>query len=230
MKIDSKFYYFHFCLPLVIFICLIGLIELTRFDLTLADWLFKWEGGAWNLRGDFFFSDLIHVGGGLFFRGFILILITLWIMSLWVERLKPYKRPLLYIAIIIPVSVGLMTNVGKWLTHTDCPWDLIRYGGERPYLALFEAHSGQYRFGKCFPAGHASIGYALVALYFFFAEIAPRYKFYGLGTGIAVGLLFGISQQIRGAHFISHDLWTMSLCWFISISWYLLLFRNKAQN
>jgi membrane-associated PAP2 superfamily phosphatase len=30
---------------------------------------------------------------------------------------------------------------------------------------------------------------------------------------VAVGLLLGLGQQLRGAHFMSHTLWSGLLCW-----------------
>lgn len=34
-----------------------------------------------------------------------------------------------------------------------------------------------------------------------------------LALPLTLGLVFGIGQQLRGAHFLSHDLWTAWLCW-----------------
>ena len=39
------------------------------------------------------------------------------------------------------------------------------------------------------------------------------WRWLGLVTGLSAGLLFGISQQLRGAHFVSHDIWTLGICW-----------------
>ena len=30
------------------------------------------------------------------------------------------------------------------------------------------------------------------------------------------GLVFGLAQQIRGAHYMSHTLWTAWLCWTVA--------------
>ena len=66
---------------------------------------------------------------------------------------------------------------------------------------------------SCFPAGHASAGYAWVALYFFFLARRPAWRWRGLAIGLIAGAVFGIAQQLRGAHFFSHDLWTLMICW-----------------
>ena len=40
--------------------------------------------------------------------------------------------------------------------------------------------------------------------------------------GMVIGFTFALGQQARGAHFISHDLWTLSLCWFGALGLFLL--------
>jgi membrane-associated PAP2 superfamily phosphatase len=33
---------------------------------------------------------------------------------------------------------------------------------------------------------------------------------------VFIGPLYGLTQQLRGAHFLSHDLVSIALCWFVS--------------
>ncbi|MBL4589450.1 MAG: phosphatase PAP2 family protein, partial [Alphaproteobacteria bacterium] len=181
----------------------------------------------WSLRDSFFFSTILHEGGQGVFQVIVVILILVWAASFYVNIIKPYRKLLLYFAVVVPISIALTTNIGKLLTHVDCPWDLIRYGGDKPYLSIFASHPGTYTYGKRFPAGHSSIGYSLFSLYFVLLEIAPKKRFYGLATGLLIGLLFGMAQQLRGAHFISHDLWTVGICLLISLLGYLILFKAK---
>lgn len=67
-----------------------------------------------------------------------------------------------------------------------------------------------------------------LALYLFCLKVRPKWRWYGLVSGILMGLLFGVTQQARGAHFISHDLWTAAICWFNSLGWYWFAFLRKA--
>ena len=76
----------------------------------------------------------------------------------------------------------------------------------------------------CFPAGHASAGYAWVALYFFFLATRPAWRWRGLAIGLATGAVFGISQQLRGAHFLSHDIFAMIICWGVALGSYYMLY------
>ncbi len=39
--------------------------------------------------------------------------------------------------------------------------------------------------------------------------------------------MFGIAQQARGAHFVSHDLWSAFLVWTVTLSIYAFAFRAR---
>jgi membrane-associated PAP2 superfamily phosphatase len=88
----------------------------------------------------------------------------------------------------------------------------------RPYLSTWREVLQHGRPGRCFPSGHASSGYALVATYFFCRCMAPRLRRYAFGTAMALGLAFGIAQQLRGAHYLSHDVWALAICWFVAVA------------
>lgn len=77
----------------------------------------------------------------------------------------------------------------------------------------------------CFPAGHASAGYAWLCLYYFALLWRPSWRWAGLWIGLGAGLVFGISQQLRGAHFLSHDVATALICWLLSLGLYLIVKR-----
>jgi len=111
----------------------------------------------------------------------------------------------------VPGLVSLL----KASSDLDCPWDLARYGGARAYHGLLYAYAGPS--AHCFPAGHASAGYAWLALFFFFAATRPAWRWRGLAAGAGLGLVFGIDQQLRGAHFLSHDLFTAMICWAVAL-------------
>ena len=69
--------------------------------------------------------------------------------------------------------------------------------------------------GRCFPAGHASTGFAFMGGFFALRTQAPGMAGLWLAVALAAGLLFGGVQQLRGAHFMSHTLWTAWLCWVV---------------
>jgi membrane-associated PAP2 superfamily phosphatase len=86
------------------------------------------------------------------------------------------------------------------------------------------------RHAHCFPAAHASSGYALAALYFLLRERNRRAARLGLALGLGMGVVFGLAQQSRGAHFVSHDIWSAMLVWTVSSLLYTYSFKARLWN
>ncbi len=216
LAFDRDFLARHAGWPLLGFVLATAILIPLRGDLWLADRLYAWEGHRWALQQGFVTQHLIHVMGKrlstLGWYGVALLLIA----SGSFPRLKAWRRPLCFLLLATALSTAAVGTLKLW-TDMDCPWDLARYGGSRPFVDLFTARPALLPHAACFPAGHASAGYAWVALYFFFLATRPRLRWLGLGFGLAVGLLFGFAQQLRGAHFLSHDLWTLAICWSVAL-------------
>ncbi|WP_260292502.1 phosphatase PAP2 family protein [Sedimenticola hydrogenitrophicus] len=225
---DGRFWRNHLLLPLLLFILLAGLLESGTLDIQLADLIYQAGGGGWTLQNSTLFSTILHDQAKMLVKLLAGLLFVLAILSQFIGRMRPYRRAIWYLALVMPLS-GLLVGIGKEVTHVDCPWDLLRYGGEHPYIRLFEPDAGGFRYGKCFPAAHAGAGYTFLALYFFLAVARPEWRGYGLLSGLVLGLVFGLTQQLRGAHFLSHDLWTAAICWFNSLGWYWFAFGRKPR-
>ena len=41
-------------------------------------------------------------------------------------------------------------------------------------------------------------------------------------------MLFGFSQQLRGAHFLSHDVWSAAICWLTALGVYASTWRGSG--
>ncbi len=225
---DDRFWRQHLVTPLLLFLGVATLLELTTIDRVIGDWLFQLEGGSWSLKGAFWTSVVLHDWAKALVKLIALVIISLAVGSLFIPALKPYRRGLWYLAIAMPLS-GMLVGLGKQLSHVACPWDLIPYGGSKPYIRLFEQLPEGVKPGKCFPGGHSSAGYTFLALYFLFREVRPEWRRHGLLAGLCLGLLFGLTQQLRGAHFISHDVWTAAIAWFNSLFWYWVFFLRPRK-
>lgn len=162
---------------------------------------------------------LISYNAPKIFLGIIagLALISALILRLKSRQLCAYahwSKPLLLIAIciaLIPLSqAGL-----KAVTGIYSPVDLLPYGGKHPHIGLLEQlwKYGAVAEGRSFPAGHASGGFALMALYFL--PIKANLRLAGLGLGLLAGWSMGLYQIARGEHFLSHTLFTMFAAWLI---------------
>lgn len=207
----------HVWLPLAVFVVAAILLEATQIDLWLADLIYRIEGGAWSLRRDPFVRDVLHNEANRVISVFYALLLVACAASFFVERLAAYRRGLVYLVVAIAGST-LLVALLKDVTRVNCPWSVDRYGGDVAYLPTLReilAHGPKVR---CFPSGHASSGFALFAFYFFCRVYAPALRWYAFGVAMVVGLTFGIAQQLRGAHYVSHDVWTMAICWFVAVA------------
>ena len=107
----------------------------------------------------------------------------------------------------------LVISILKMHSHTSCPWDLREFGGVATHVSHWAWGMLDGGTGGCFPAGHASAGFAFLGGFFVFRQVLPRTAARWLAGALVVGLIFGLAQQVRGAHYMSHTLWTAWLCW-----------------
>lgn len=184
---------------------------------------------AFPLKNDFWARDVLHhwgrklmltVWGGLFVAWIIC-----WLLAFRWPGLRHYRRALAYLVLVMTLSI-VVVNVGKRVTNTDCPWDLVEFGGERQHYRIFEDKPESLPAGRCFPAGHASGGYSLLGLFFVAVSWGWRRPWLGLLPSLGIGSVFSVAQWSRGAHFPSHDMVTLWLCWLIAWLFYAKVFRG----
>jgi len=213
----------HLLVPLLAAVAASVVLMAGNGDQWLADLLFHWEGGQWAFKDAWWSSHLVHRGGkNLSTLAALLVMLAL-LRACFDARWKPLRLPLLYLLLAVGLSTGVVALL-KSMTHMDCPWDLQRYGGLRPFVGLFQPRPVLLGHAACFPAGHASAGYGWVALYFFALRVRPQWRWAALAVAVATGLVFGISQQLRGAHFLSHDVGALAVSWTVAVLLYLLMF------
>lgn len=243
----AAFYWRHLRTPLLLFALIAPLLASTSIDPTVAHALFfdeahsQWVGGS-----SWWTNELIHRDGSWLIRSLVAFATVVW-ASTWLRprphgcgngaegrdprapRLRELRRPALYFIVSVALSVGLV-GLLKSLTNVDCPRDLTEFGGAFPFIHLFQHRPEALRHARCFPAAHASAGYALLALYFVLRERSRRAARIGLASGLVLGLIFGLAQQSRGAHFVSHDVWSAMLVWTVSLSLYTFVFKARLWN
>ncbi|WP_372716666.1 phosphatase PAP2 family protein [Immundisolibacter sp.] len=216
----------HLLYPLLAFLVVAGLVEYFHWDLALADFLYRLEGDHWALKRHVLTSTIVHEYGRHLVQLLVLAVVGLIIRD-WRAGRERQRAADLYLLACFAVTT-LTVSLLRHLTHVTCPWDLSRYGGELAYVPIFSPLPPGKEAGVCFPAGHASSAYAWVALYYYFRVVSPRYRWYGLAFGLALGLVFDIGQQLRGAHFFSHGLWTLGIAWCVATGGYLLTLNRKT--
>lgn len=140
------------------------------------------------------------------------------------------------VEIVCGLSLNLLLIGGlKVLSHSSCPWDLREFGGLAPYVSHWSWGQGDGGPGHCFPGGHASSAYAWLAL-------APpwlqgnadehRQGWVWLRGVMLAGLLLGLAQTLRGAHYPSHTWWTALLCWLGAQTnhWFFIRWRQSRTG
>jgi membrane-associated PAP2 superfamily phosphatase len=50
-----------------------------------------------------------------------------------------------------------------------------------------------------------------------------------LAGGLLIGTVFALGQQARGAHFLSHDLTSAAIVWYVLLGLYLVMFARRAE-
>ena len=219
----------HLLWPLLAFTLLAGVMELSTVDLMLADKIYQLSGNAWSLREHWITAGLIHNQGRNLVAIMIAVMLMLLAASFISQALAQYKKGLFYL-LVSTLTAGLTLNILKEITHVDCPWDLIRYGGNFEYAKIFAANTDSTHLGACFPSGHASGAYAWFGLVYVAREYRPQWQKPAFLAVLLLGLVFGLGQQLRGAHFLSHDLWSLSLCWFITTGFYFWFYPNSIRS
>ena len=195
-------------------------------DQWLADRIYAWQGHQWGLRSAFVTEMLIHIVGRNLSTAAWLGVLATWLVARSRPRLSSWRTPLAMLLASTLLATAVVAWIKSW-SNMDCPWDLARYGGAREYVGLLSLRPVGMPRAVCFPAGHASAGYSWLALYFFFLVSRPQWRWFGLAAGVSLGLLFGVVQQLRGAHFLSHDLWTAAICWACALAGYLVFQRES---
>lgn len=208
----------HYVLPSAVFAVLFLVLTYGGVDHAVAHRLFELEGGRWALRDAPLLTQGFHRIGKNISTVAWLFALAAWGWAFMTRKHSDLRAAWERALRLIVISVGLSTALvatTKGISHMDCPWDLLGFGGSKIYAPLFETDRFNSEPGRCFPAGQASAGYAWISLYFAALLVRPKWRFHGLAIGLIYGMILGIAQQLRGAHFLSHDLATLWICWIV---------------
>jgi len=218
-------------LPFILFfpsllVVLAVAFEYSGLDLWWVSLFYDAEKQLWPYGNHWLFEDILHSGGQLLDKIFALIWLLAFIVINLKKELLQYRKIFLFFLLASAASPALV-GMGKHLIHIYSPWDLQLFNGMHPYIRLFDPVPSGAPVGNAFPAGHASGGYCFLSLYFVFLRYRSSYRIYGLIFSLGLGLIFGIAQQIRGAHFPSHDMASIFICWYTSLIIYFIFYPKE---
>lgn len=201
---------------MILLLVTMAIFELTPLDLQVQDHFFSFDTGRWLVDED---DPLLRL---IFYSGIKAVIIGVGalailgvVLSFYRERLRPLRQGLV-IFILSLALVPLLVAGSKQFTNVYCPYQIQRYDGVYPYVKIFGSYPETFhpkRRGKCFPAGHATGGFAFMALYYVCRKRWARIA--GASTGLVLGWTMGLYQMFKGAHYLSHTVVTMLLAWII---------------
>lgn len=193
---------------------MLSLVLLLLWDASGLDlWMATLFGDArgFPLQNHWLWNDVLHDKIKPFTWALEIALLLGIAVPFSVLRALPVSRRA-QLALTTLVALLLVSSI-KLRSATSCPWDLQQFGGAAIYVSHWARGVLDGGGGGCFPAGHASAGFAFLGGFFVFRHRHPALAWYWLAGTLALGLLLGVAQQIRGAHYMSHTLWTAWLCW-----------------
>ncbi|MCE1118882.1 MULTISPECIES: phosphatase PAP2 family protein [Pseudomonas] len=246
----TRFYLNNLAFPLLLAVLVFVLFDLTELDRWISNLLLD-ANGQFVFAHNALFEKLTHKWprilpdwtGELAVIGVMLSL--LWPLAsrsaraarlLDAVRIAPvmrwstrYRRDLWFVV----VAFGLCTMVIHYLkSHTGvyCPVETTLYGGTEARYEWFDQFNGLDRAGpgRCWPGGHASSGFTLLALYF----IALRHRWQHarklLVAILLIGMFYGTTRVLQGWHYMSHTFWAGIFVWLTSWFTALLFYGRPA--
>lgn len=208
---SNRFYLRQAVLLLVSGGALLFLSRYQEWDLMLSDFWFDQQTMSFPLIDNYWLAVVNH-----HYIKYAVIAVALMTFVLGALLRKFHW---MIVALIMVAGPGVVSLL-KSFSHHSCPWDLVRYGGsdyEYPLLGSAEGFVGK---GGCFPGGHASGGFGLLALYFLLYPWSKNAATWGVMLVILLGMVMGFGQVMRGAHFFSHNLWSVWWVWLTQVFLY----------
>ncbi|MCZ2721012.1 phosphatase PAP2 family protein [Marinomonas sp. 15G1-11] len=206
-----------FIYTLVMLLFTVLIFETTSLDLFVQNSLYDFTEKHWLLSLDkgsmvhFIFYDGIKALL-IIFALILLVLLLFFRKRPWVKERRKGLMTVLLSLIFIPMSVG----IAKDISNVACPYKLTAYGGRIPYVGVFESYPDGLKPAqtqRCFPAAHASGGFALLSL--FFLARTKKGRTQAVAAALSVGWLMGGYKMLIGHHFLSHTLVSMIFSWLI---------------
>lgn len=185
----------------------------TEADAALLDPFFDHADHDFPLHSHWFFDSGMHEGGKFLVIAIAAVMTVLAVRGAIQRKPRAAWGQWLYPVVCLLLTVAI---AGQWkhMAHQGVPSDLLRFGGTHARLdertpVIFGLHLGS-------PAAHAASAFAWISLYFVAVSLSVARPWVWIVPGAALGLLFALTQHVRGAHVISHNLWSIAIAWSVA--------------
>ncbi len=184
-------------------------------DFAVSRYFFDPVAGAFPVKDAPLFASVGHTG-------LKWLVLSVWLFSAAAAAfMRKWRSPLVFFCITVALTT-LVAALLKMNSAHSCPWDLRGFGGTVDWFPLFGSPAFPSGPGHCWPGGHAAGGFSLVAGYFAFRGNHRVLARSALGAALGLGALMSYVQIARGAHFLSHNLWSFWIGWFCSLAGFLI--------
>ena len=213
--------------PVIVAAVLIGVEVTSDADRVITRLFADPNGHGFPLRASFWLEVVMHQWAKYAVITLGALVASALVLSYIVRGWREGRRILVFLLLAMTLA-PLSVTLGKAASSRHCPWDVDEFGGVVPYTRFFEAPQARTPPGHCFPAGHASTGFALFAFYFgAYAQRRRQAARCALLLGIAAGFVLGFGRVLQGAHFTSHVFWSGVTCWTVMLGLYALTLAGR---
>jgi membrane-associated PAP2 superfamily phosphatase len=190
-----------------------------RIDLAISRWFFDETRHTFPLTNQWFLKVVLHdavrVMGAVAALALPGLALTSWLTK-QPEGLYAQRQALL-LASAACFAGAAAVGILKHMSSHACPWDLALFGGTVAYQPLFGGAVASQAIHGCSPAAHPLVGYAWLGIGFALMPGAQRAAWRAWLIAFVLGTCCGIVQIMRGAHFLSHVLWSAWTVWAVNV-------------
>jgi membrane-associated PAP2 superfamily phosphatase len=168
------------------------------------------------LRDQAFWAVIMHTGLKYLSIALWFALLIAWMVFRRRPSWQRYCQAIGFTLLVAPLAALAVSSLRAISPHS-CPWDLSAFGGTAEYFRFFDAVPQNPGPGRCAPSGHAIAGFAWLTGYIALRGVDRTAARFALAFSLVLGVLTGLTQLARGAHFLSHVLLTAWICF--TVAW-----------
>jgi membrane-associated PAP2 superfamily phosphatase len=204
---------------------------LTDIDRDLASVFYDRTRGGWFSGQYWPFAMAYRYGEILGFLPVLVALVVL-IASIWVIRLRKWRRASVFLIAVLALGPGLAVNgILKEYWGRPRPRQVTYFGGQKGYTYQKPWVIGQRGDGRTsFPSGHVAMGFFFMSPYFIYLARRRRTALLWFWGGAAYGIFIGIARVVQGAHWASDVLWAFGVVYLVSYALARLLKLDRMEE
>lgn len=190
-----------------------------RIDLAVSRWFFDDARQMFPFTNQWLLTVVLHDAarsvGAVAALALLGLTVTSW-LTRRPDRLHAQRRTLLLATGTCFASAAAVGLLKHFSSHA-CPWDLALFGGRAIYEPLFGSSAPTQAVRGCSPAAHPLVGYAWLGVGYALLPSTRHAAWRAWVVALSLGTCFGAVQIMRGAHFVSHVLWSAWTVWAVDV-------------